>query len=217
MSLHATEGIRAVTVPLVTAPNGVQVVTAPCRLCGWCLNASNINSLQVQGAVVAPAAFANIAQITGVPAGEYHCSWTVGLSGPAAAADQNNFRLTVGATVIANSNNLPAAGEYPQNDVNLVVPAGGATVKITNPVAGTAGVVYDASFSLSTGPICEVNIQDSGQVLGVSAIDTGKSDTQMLSDSGIYVSSFLQVVALAGTVSGVLYVRDYRDAVESDY
>lgn len=212
MSVKDYEGIRAVTVAGTTAPNSATPITAPCRLCGWSLFGGNTNSLEIQGTIVAPAAGNNVCQITGVPAGEYHMIWNVGLSGPAAAAEQDNFRVTVAGTVVANSQNLPAAGEYPQADLTIVVPAGGGTVKITAVAAGTAGVTYLASFSLSTGPIVQGQIFDSGQLLGVTAMDTGKIDTQWLTDGGIYVSSQLAVTVLAGTISGVLYIRDYLDS-----
>lgn len=85
-------------------------------------------------------------------AGTYNLQWQVQLVGAAAAADANNFQVTVGATQVAVSQNSGAAGTYPQPSLTIVIPAGGATVAIKSIGAGTVGVTYGAQLTTALQP-----------------------------------------------------------------
>lgn len=203
------EGMRAVTVKAVTAPGTVQVITAPCRLCGWSLQAGDAAGTSATGAVTSPGAGAVIASLGTLPPGDYTVSWQVTLAGAAAAGDLNNFALQVAGVTVATSDNPGAAGTYPQEPADITVPAGGAVVRVIAVAAGVVGAVYTAQLAASALGTAQGQILDSVQVLGVTAPQAGAADTRVLSHRGIYVSTSLTVQAIQGTLSGVLYVTDF--------
>jgi len=202
------EGTRAVTVAATTAPNSVTPITSPCRLMGWSLAAGLIGGKAATGSVTSPAALQNIASIASVPAGEYTLNWQVELGGTLSATDVNNFEVTVIGVLQVVSLNPGTAGVYPQNPIQIVVPAGGGTVSVKAVALATVGAVYSANFTLTGGTPMEANILDSGQAIGQTACPQGSADTQLLSDDGIYVSTNVTITVIDGTVSGVIYVRD---------
>jgi hypothetical protein len=182
---------------------------------GWSLSAGLGAGKANTGTVTSPAALASIASIASVPAGEYTVNWQVELGGTLAAGDVNNFELTVAGVQQAVSLNPAVAGIYPQDQVQIVVPAGGATVAIQAIGAGTVGAVYSAALSLVGGASMEANILDSGQPIGQSACPQGFADTQILSADGVYVSTNITITVIDGTASGVVYIRDGADLATS--
>jgi len=202
------EGTRAVTVQTTTAPNTTTVITSPCRLVGWSFAAGLSSGKYQEGTQTSPGAATTIASLGTVPAGQYTLNWQVELSGTLAGADANNFEVLVGAAVQGVSVNPGAAGLYSQEPIQINVPAGGATVLIQTVGAGTASSVYTAALSITGGTSMEATIFDSGQPIGETAAFQGNSDTQMLSNDGVYVSSNIKVTVTAGTLTGVIYVRD---------
>lgn len=204
-------GTRAVTVPATTAPNSVTPISAPCRLVGWSLIAGNIAPGAKKGSVTSPAAGATVVTLGTVPAGEYTVNWSVELSGTLAAAEQDNFQLNVVGLLTVGSINEPTANVFTQPSEVIVVPAGGATVKINAINLGTVGAVYAATITLFQQAGYQATIFDSGQDIGHSAPPPGQSDTQLLTEKGVYVSVGLTVTVINGTVSGVLYVTDFID------
>lgn len=105
-------------------------------------------SVQASGTVTSPGAAATIANIASLPAGTWVLNWNVGLAGTLAAIDGDNFKLIVAGSSVENpSNNPPAAGLYPQEPVQIVVPAGGAAVSVRTVAAGTVASVYSAELN----------------------------------------------------------------------
>jgi hypothetical protein len=103
-------------------------------------------SAPVTGEVTSPAALTSICTET-LPQGSYTVDWQVGLSGTTAAADQNNFGLYVGSTLVATSNNEDTAGgTWPQDEIDVEIPSAGAALRIRSIAAGTSGAIYDASL-----------------------------------------------------------------------
>lgn len=202
------EGTRPVTVPATTAPNSVTPIGSPCRLMGWSLTAGLGAGKQAQGSVTSPGAAASIAAFGTLPAGEYTLNWTVELSGTIAAAELNNFQANQAGIDLTPSVNPAVAGPYPQPPLQIVIPAGGATLNIKTIAAGTVGAVYSVTATLTGGTPMEASIADSGQVIGESAAQQGFSDTQILTPDGVYVSTSITITVLDGTLTGVIYVRD---------
>jgi len=164
-----------------------------------------------QGRVVAPAAGAVIAQVTGLAAGDYLVTWSVELDGAAAAAELNNFNLNNGASAVLQSDNPAAAGTYPQPSVILTVAAGG-TVSVKAVGAGTAAIGYSAQVEVSLlagGAIG--NVLDGGQIVGVVSTGQDQTDVQWMGPQGVYVGTSIAVLATTGKLSGCLYVEDPRD------
>lgn len=116
-------------------------------------------SVQASGTVTSPGAAATIANIASLPAGTWVLNWNVGLAGTLAAADGDNFKLIVAGSSAENpSNNPPAAGLYPQEPVQIVVPAGGAAVSIRTVAAGTVGAVYSAELNATPAASDQVTL-----------------------------------------------------------
>jgi hypothetical protein len=88
---------------------------------------------------------------TPIPAGTYNVNWSVALKGTLGAADDGNFGLYVGNTLVAQSLNAENAGvNYVQPSTLITVPAGGATVTVRAIGNATVGAVYEASLSLTS-------------------------------------------------------------------
>lgn len=104
-------------------------------------------SVPAQGRVLGPAATTVLcsAALTG---GQWTVGWQVALDGTVAAADQNNFGLYIGTTLIAQSENpATAGGPWPQETVTVQIPFGGATLAIKSIGAGTGTAGYTGQFS----------------------------------------------------------------------
>lgn len=205
----AVGGVIPLTVPsTATATSLIQ--GAGC-LAGWSLRDAVADTpSDADGNVVAPGAGATIVTLSGLAAGTYTLKWTVGLQGAAAAGDAENFQVFVNATAVDQSNNPGAAGEYPQADTVLVIPAG-ATVTVKAIAAGTAGVTYSAQISLIPNGIIEtiVEITSGNDVLGeISLLDTG-AHTAWFGPNGPRFVSGLTLTAIAGTFKGTIYVVPY--------
>lgn len=100
-----------------------------------------------EGTVTSPAAGATIASLT-LPAGEYSISWLVGVTGTIGAPEVNNFELTNGAALVAQSvNESSTTVNYPQAAQQVTIPAGGATVAVKAVGLGTVAAVYAAQLT----------------------------------------------------------------------
>lgn len=105
--------VRAIPVPSPVA--GQVVLAGPGRLMGWSMRENGAESaLANEGSVLAPAANAAIVSLPVVPAGLYNYTWTVSLTGAAAAADVNNFAFINGFATVNISLNPGTAGVYLQ-------------------------------------------------------------------------------------------------------
>lgn len=205
------QGVRAVTVPQVTAGNTQLIIGSACRLYGWSLgDAGNPPGVQALDTAIAatlagsltltlwqtvsivrvtPAAAwpAGVNQITltNVQGG----TQTVDIEGGTANAAEMLFPVplpTVGTPVVS----VPAIAAGPAYTIEAE-----GTTQALNPAAGLA--------------TCQ--ILDGGQVVGVSAPLNAVSDTQWLADRGIYIMTGVSVKCINGAVSGCVYVLDGTD------
>jgi hypothetical protein len=177
------------------------------KLAGWSLrDASGTLSQSVSGNVVAPAAGADIAALTGVPAGTYTVSWTVALQGAAAAGEANNFQLYDTAGNVIASVNPGAAGEYIQPSVEVTV-AAGAKIAVKAIGVGTAAVTYSADIAIS--PTIEVEtvveFQDGPDIKGEVAFVTKDSSTEHFGPDGPPINRQLLLHVASGIVTGCVY------------
>lgn len=199
--------IRAI--PATVGVFGQNVLSGPCELMGWSFRESGAETgLAVESSLLSPGAGAAIATLTNVPAGVYNVTWTVQLIGAAAAADQDNFVLKVGATSIAVSLNAGAAGQYPQTPLQISL-AALANVTVNAVAAGTVGVTYAVQLALTpaTTGQAAVELRDGNQVLGEITSGTAGSLTQWFGPEGIRVLNQIFVLPITGQMVGVIYAR----------
>lgn len=206
-------GTYPLTVTQAQAAAGTILANGPKRLMGWSMVSGAVASAENQGRVVAPAAGATIASVTGLAAGDYQVNWAVELDGAATATELNNFQLMNGAAAVLRSDNPAAAGTYPQVSVVVTVAAGG-TVSVQAVGAGAVGIGYSAQLEvvlLAGGAIGQV--LDGAQVLGVVSTGQDQTDVQWMGDKGVQIATSVAVTATVGKLSGCLYVRDeeYED------
>lgn len=198
---------RIDVIPVPATSVDVTPLSGPARLMGWSFReASGEGPQRKSGSVTSPGAGAAIASITPLNAGTYDVTWQVELTGAAAAADANNFRLTNGGAQTLDSENPGAAGVYPQIPTDIGVGALG-TIQVIAIAAGTVGVTYTADLSIAPRLVsaAAVELQDGNQALGESSMPPQGSDTQRMPGNGVHVRGQLLVHVLAGTVAGVIY------------
>jgi hypothetical protein len=196
-------------IPLPPTTVDVTLLSGSCYLCGWSLReASGDLASAISGSVVAPAAGAAIATSATQQQGTYTLTWVVELQGAAAAADANNFGLYVNGVLIETSANLPAAGQYPQNPVKVVIPAG-ATYQVKAIGAGTAGITYtaDVSATPASDVDAQVEFRDAANIVGEASIGAGGSASQSFGQLGIQMRSGITVHVISGTVTGNVNAR----------
>lgn len=200
--------------PINVQPTSVDVVIlrGTGRLTGWSLRDVNATAPRdITGIVVAPLAAGTIATLTGLAAGTYSVEWIVGLQGAAAAGDADNFRLNDSSGDVMTSVNPGAAGEYPQANAQLTVPANGF-IDVYAIAAGTAGVTYTAQITITptgeTNTVCE--LQDGNNIMGESAMVNFASDTKDFGSGGVLIQQQLTLHVVSGTVTGCVYVIPSR-------
>lgn len=202
--------VRVVPVPVTSVD--VLVINGPVRLCGWSLRESSGDApTQVEGSVVSPGAGATIAQLAGLPAGEYTVAWSVQLIGAAAAADEDNFQIAPSSGAAIAALNAGAAGQYPQPDVTVDLGANGS-ITVTAIGAGTVGVTYDAQITITPtlAPSAVVEFRDGDNPLGESSMTARGVDTRMFGRDGIHVRNQINLHVVQGVVTGSVYVNtDY--------
>ena len=182
------------------------------NLAGWSLrDATTAIPNESSGTVVAPGAGAVIAQLTGLPAGEYEVTWTVGLAGAAAAADANNFELFDTAGNVIQSINPGLAGDYPQNNAVITVTAG-QTIGVKAIGAGTAGVTYSADLTIDPTQFPEtvVEIRDGNNAIGEVSFLSERSSSQWFGPQGPYLNTGVTIHVVSGAVTGSIYVVPSR-------
>jgi hypothetical protein len=200
--------------PLTVLPTStdVTILQGAGRLAGWSLRDVNATApAAVSGSAVAPAAGTDIAALSGLAAGTYTVTWTVGLQGAAAAGDANNFQLYDTAGNILASVNPGAAGEFIQPNTEVTV-AAASKIAVKSIGVGTAAVTYSVDISIS--PTVETNtvveIQDSANVLGEVALIGRASDTKDFGSGGIRAFGVIKLHVVSGTVTGTVYVIPSR-------
>jgi hypothetical protein len=210
MTEVALELVTTGYIPVVIQPTSTDftVLQGGGSICGWSLrDVAATQANQTSGNVVAPGAGTTIASLTGLAAGTYKVSWTVGLQGAAAAADANNFELFDTAGNVIASVNPGAAGEYAQLQVELTV-AAGATIGVKAIGAGTAGITYSADIVLAVVGETEtvIEFQDAGNPVAEVSFATFKSSTEWFGYPGVRMNANLVLHIISGTVTGAVYI-----------
>lgn len=200
--------------PLTVLPTStdVAILQGSGRLAGWSLrDVIATVPKAVSGSVVAPAAAAVIATLTGLPAGTYTVAWTVGLQGAAAAGDADNFRLNTSAGDVMASVNPGAAGEYPQASTEITVPANGF-IDVYAIAGGTAAVTYAADISITPAADVQtvVELTDSANILGEVSFTREATNTEHFGSGGIVAFGKITLHVVSGTVTGTVYVIPSR-------
>lgn len=185
------------------------LITGPASIVGWSVRDSGPqNHTETFGQVLSPGAGAVIATLTGFAAADYDVRWSVQLEGAAAAADQDNFALFFGATQLLTSQNLGAAGIYPQQQI-AQYGGFGANVIVKSIGAGTVGVTYTAQITATlrsvSGPVLQV--QDDNREICEIGCPIFAVDTRYFGSGGIPIRGSLKTVVNVGQMSGALYLR----------
>lgn len=201
-------GIYPVTVPVTNAGAAPSIIGSSVRLCGWSLGDSGFPPVNesLDTAVAAAAAgsltltgFLTVSEILVEPA----AAW------PAGVNQVSITNVTGGTQVfdIEGGTANPVAVTFP----NPLATTGTPVMSVPAIVGGPAYTIQ-ASGTISGGSpqagIAVAQLLDGGQPLGNSAPLNGVTDTQWLSDDGIYVGTGIVVKVISGSVSGCLYVID---------
>lgn len=207
-----SRGIYPVTVPSTTAPNSIPVLSSSARLCGWSLSDAGNKDPQKRGSTVVAAAAAGTLTMTSANSVAF---WSVNPSAAwPAGVNQVTITNVSGGT---QTYDIPGGTEQPIL-VQYIPPigvAGGDPVVSVPAIVGGPAYTIDAEYTTPAAAPRSVDaaatVSDSGQTLGTVGVPAGFSDTEWLCDDGVYVGTNLTVTVLAGTISGVLYVRDLKD------
>lgn len=200
--------IRAVTVPLTTSPNNVLVLGSPCRLCGWSLSDVGGSTVGIEASTAVVAAAAGTLTLTGF------AGVSSVLVSPAAAWPAGVNQVTVtnlsGGTQVAD---IP--GGTTQSVLMTFNPISGVSgtpvVSVPAIVGGPAYTIAasgESQLAASTGPRSAGTFFDGGQPIGFTAAATGLTDTQWLTDEGVYVGTGISLTVTSGQIQGVVYVAD---------
>lgn len=208
LDVEITSGkLRAI--PILGLVADTQIISGPCKLCGFSVrDVSAENTSDVSGAVVAPAALTTIVTTPALAGGTYDVNWLVGLSGAAAAAEVNNFRLVAGGANIEVSVNPGAAGNYVQISARVTV-AFGQVILVQNIGVGTAAVTYDAQLEVipAVVQIAGGELRDGNNPLAEMACVNGGVDRAWYGTEGIEVFNQILFHPVGGILTGAVYVR----------
>lgn len=207
-------GIYAITVPLTTGGNSFSVIASPCRLCGWSLGDAGIPPVPEELTAVVAAAAAGTLTLTGF--------LTVSeiIVEPAAAWPAGVNQVTVtNLTGGTQTYDLQGGTANP-----LVITFPGSIATTGAPVVSVPAIVGGPAYTISAiGTVSGgtpasgnsvANLMDGGQIVGVSAPLAGVSDTQMLSDFGIFIGTGITVKVINGAISGCIYVYDGIEVID---
>ena len=184
--------IRAVTVPLTQAGAPTNILSSSCRLCGWSLTAgSAIIPSNIDGSFAAGAS-----GTATLPLGQ-------GISG---------FSVTLGTFTVANTATVTVTGVTGGTLTYTLLLSGGSPniVSFTQdfvPPLQPANPAVAIAYGI-TGAAANGTLFDSGQPIGRPAAAADATDTQWLSDDGVYVSTNIILNVAVGSMSGVIYIRD---------
>lgn len=212
--MRTGRGIWAVKVPATISGQPAVLMSASCRLCGWSIldGGSQPNVTQFSTSVAAAAAGTltltgalTVYQVTVTPA----AAWPAGVNQVTVSNLQGGTQTqdieggTTNAVVFTFGPGIPTTAD-PVVSVPAIV--GGPAYTI-DAVASVAAALFPEIVALG-------QFRDGNDIIGLTAPVTGRTDTQWLSDEGIYVGNSLRFTAASGLLSGVVYVRD---AHEKDY
>ena len=199
--------IRAI--PVSNPASGTVVLAGPGELMGWSFRESGAEvGSSAEGSVVSPAANTPIVSLGTLPVGVYTISWEVQLIGAAAAADQDNFKLLAGLTVLSTSLNAGAAGQYPQTTVQFQLTSA-QIVQIQSIGAGTVGVTYAAQLAAApvTAGQAVLELQDGNSPLAEISAGIAGSLSEWYGPEGIRFYNQIKCVPIAGQMIGAIYAR----------
>lgn len=199
----------AIAVPVLDTTTGGRIASGKCNLAGWSLRTTSTQASQeTQGQFNAPPANTTIASIA-LPAGEWVIQWDIAFGGTPGATEVNNLSIFQGAALLNGSENGSTAGtEYPQQQITVSLPAGGATIAVKNTLLATAGSVYFVSITatpVSAVAIAEV-VSGSNPVAEI-AVAVGQVDTRWFGSGGIEMPSDVTLNVIGGSMRGAVYVR----------
>jgi hypothetical protein len=147
MAYNQGDGTSFAEVPIGEAIGGSVSVQCCAAIDGPALTVVSGKTLNAEGRQLGPGALTTICSAA-LAGGEWIVNWEVQLDGTTAAAEQNNFGLYNGGTLLATANNPSnVGGPYPQEPVVIAVGSGGGTLAIKNIAAATATAGYTGSFS----------------------------------------------------------------------
>lgn len=210
-------GWRPLTVTAAQAAAGSRLIGGPVRLRGWSLDSGPAGQAKdMRGTAAAPGALGNIASVA-LPSGSYQISWTVELTGTPGAADVDNVELVVGATIIAQSVNLGAVGNYLQELQTFSVANGPLTLAANAIGAATAGSVYTVNAEITPTGYAKATIFDGAQPLAYPNVPNGGGITQDVGGDGVQVRNQLSILNTQGAVSGVLFYEMVLPHTDPDY
>lgn len=199
----------ATAVTILDTSTGGKVTGGKVALAGWSLRATSSQiGQQTQGQFNAPPANTTITSIV-LAAGEWLVNWDVSFGGTTSATEVNNLSIFQGAALLDGSENGSTAGvEYPQAQILVSIPIGGATIAIKNTLAGTAASVYFASINASpVGSVAVAEITSGGNPVAEISVPMGVSDTHFFGSGGIELQSDVTLTVLSGTMRGAMFVR----------
>lgn len=202
------QGTRAVTVPVIAAGATKTIINSACRLYGWSLGDAGFPpSVDALDTAVAAAAagsltltgFLTVSLVRVTPA----AAWPAGV---------NQVTLT---NVTGGTQTVDIEGGT-ANAAELLFPVPvlttGTPVVSVPAIVGGPAYTIEAIGTISGGSpqagLASCQLLDGQQVLGLSSPLTGVTDTQWLSDEGIYVGSSVAINCIAGAVSGCIYILD---------
>lgn len=211
------QGTRAVTVPTVAAGTTLPIINSACRLYGWSLTdaGSGLSASTALAAFVAAgngtATLAPGAALTGLTItwGTFTVASVVQVTVTGAAGGTITFDLGLApATTVPGVFSPP----FPQ-PLQPANPAVGIAVTWTGNANSPAGHITAFSQSFQTAG----QVLDGGQIIGTSTPIAGASDTQWLSDTGIYIGTSVSIKCVSGSISGCIYVQDGTDLPSDAY
>lgn len=210
--MHRTgRGIWAVKVP-ATIPGGPSVImSASCRLCGWSILDAGNQSVVTDFNVAVAAAAAGTLTLTGAqtvirvkvtPA----AAWPAGVN----QVTVSNLQGGTATQDIQGGTANPVEFEFDQPIPTTANPVVSVPAIVGGPAYDIDAQATVAAASFPEG-IAVAQFRDGGDNIGITAPVTGRTDTQWLSDEGVYVGNRLIFNVVTGLLSGVAYVRDADD------
>lgn len=206
-------GGGSIPMPVNGATTDQVIITGPAYLRSYSLrDTSTAVPAQASGSTVAPAAGATVTTTAALPVGTYSVSWAVGLQGPAAAADANNFVLVDSAGNVMVSVNPGAAGEYQQVAVEVTIPQG-TTIAVKAVGAGTAGVTYSADIECTpTGEVETLaQLLDGSRPVAELSFRSERVRDRDYGKPGVCIETQLNLHVIQGSITGSVHVAYDRD------
>jgi hypothetical protein len=201
-------GPRPLTLPNLVVGSTTTLVNSSGRLLGWSVNAASGSETGLEASLAVGAAaagtltltgFAGVSQVTVAPA----AAWPAGLN-------QVTVTNVSGGTQTAD---IEGGTENPL--IISFIPSVGVTgtpvVSVPAIAAGPAYTIDATGISQAAGiltPNVSANLLDGGQVIGVPGSQSGVPDTAWFGDEGVFYGTSLVITVTAGTINGVIYIRD---------